>query len=234
MKYAIVKYVDKWTGIPCDEQACYSPSFPKIKGLELQFANKSQWPTSDARYYISCDEDADLSVRGVIKELTEDEFNIARDLERDAYAAVIRKQRDILMIQAQNRLDRALRQEDLGEPHEPIHQIQHYMRALANVPQQENFPWEYTFPDYNDFSNATPNTITMRQARLSLLSIGLLVSVEEAIANIEDEKERMVAQTEWNTASVVRRTSPWVIQLSNRLGLDEDQLDELFKQAVVL
>jgi hypothetical protein len=214
--------------------ACYSPALPNLKGLELIFADRSNWPTENAKYYITCDDDANLDHGGVVKELTEEEFNKAKESERDAYAFIIRKERDRMMAQAQNRLDKALRLEAMGQPHEPIYAIQYYMQALADVPQQENFPWEYTYPNYDDFVDTVPSSITMRQTRLALISAGLLDSVEAAIKSIEDPTQRLIAQTEWNTASIVQRNSQWVIQLAGELGLTEEELDNLFKQAVNL
>jgi hypothetical protein len=56
---------------------------PKIKGLVLDWADKSTWPVELApngvylrapKYYGTCDDDADLTVVGVLEELTQVEW----------------------------------------------------------------------------------------------------------------------------------------------------------------
>ena len=77
-------------------------------------------------------------------------------------------------------------------------------------------------------------SVAMRQARLALLGAGLLGQVSSAIAAIPDATQRAAAEIEWEYATEVLRDSPWVLQLSNALGLDDDQLDKLFTIASAL
>ena len=65
------------------EPAANGPVFPQIKGLVYVFANESQWPTNLPIYYGTCDEDADLSVSGILGQITETEFNTAQQAEYD-------------------------------------------------------------------------------------------------------------------------------------------------------
>lgn len=74
---------------------------------------------------------------------------------------------------------------------------------------------------------------SMRQARLALLQSGLLAQVDPAIAAMPDP-QRSQAAIEWEYATTVQRTSPFVLALGSSLGLDDDQLDELFVLAVTL
>ena len=76
--------------------------------------------------------------------------------------------------------------------------------------------------------------VTMRQARLALLSANnLLASVDTAIAAMPDgERER--ALIEWEYGSIVERTSPLVTSLTTALGQDDESMDDLFELAKTL
>ena len=75
--------------------------------------------------------------------------------------------------------------------------------------------------------------VTMRQARLALLQQNLLSQVETAIAAMQDPEKSQVS-IEWEYASTVERTSPWIGTMGNALGLTEEQLDDLFVLAATL
>lgn len=79
-----------------------------------------------------------------------------------------------------------------------------------------------------------PQSATMRQARLALLSIGKLDDVEAAIAAIPDATEKRAAQIEWEFATTVERSSPLLASLATAIGLTQTDLDDLFTQAVTL
>jgi hypothetical protein len=74
-------------------------------------------------------------------------------------------------------------------------------------------------------------SVTMRQARLALLGVGLLDDVDAAIASIEDPTAKRAAQIEWEYANTLERNSTWVQNLATALGLTEEQLDDLFTEA---
>lgn len=74
-----------------------------------------------------------------------------------------------------------------------------------------------------------PEAVSMRQARLALLSADLLDTVNAAITQAGG-----AAQIEWEYASEVRRDSPLVAQMGQMLNLDAAALDALFVQAVTL
>ena len=74
-------------------------------------------------------------------------------------------------------------------------------------------------------------SVTMRQARLALLDIGLLDDVDAAIAGIADPITRRKAQIEWEFGSEVQRHNGVVSLLAAALGLTEQQLDALFTKA---
>lgn len=79
-----------------------------------------------------------------------------------------------------------------------------------------------------------PQVVTMRQARLALLSAGLLDQVDAALAAIPDATDLRAAQIEWEYSNAVERGSQWVNNLAGALGLTQQQLDDLFAQAATL
>lgn len=95
----------------------------------------------------------------------------------------------------------------------------------------EQADWEQMRSDELAARNPVPSSVAMRQARLALLGAGLLDNVEDALAKIPDDMQRRAAQIEWEYAQSVSRNSPWVLELSQALGLSSDNLDELFRAA---
>ena len=79
-----------------------------------------------------------------------------------------------------------------------------------------------------------PKIVTMRQARLALLQNELLNQVDISINNIQDETEREQVRITWEYATEVERNNPMIKNLSERLGLTSDQLDNLFILASTL
>jgi hypothetical protein len=75
--------------------------------------------------------------------------------------------------------------------------------------------------------------ITNRQARLALLSAGLLDQVDAALAAIPGDAGR-AARVEWEYATTIERGNPLFSQLVAALGLPDDALDNLFRQAAAL
>lgn len=72
-----------------------------------------------------------------------------------------------------------------------------------------------------------PTVLTMRQARLVLLTAGLIGSVQAAIDALPSpDKEK--AQIEWDYSNEVQRHNGFVSQLAPSLGLTSEQVDALF------
>ena len=71
----------------------------------------------------------------------------------------------------------------------------------------------------------TPQVITMRQARLQLLEVGLLDDVEALVAL--DRK----SQIEWEYANEVYRQSPLVDLVKEAMSLTDEQIDDMFLSA---
>jgi hypothetical protein len=78
-----------------------------------------------------------------------------------------------------------------------------------------------------------PRVVTMRQARLALLSAGMLSAVSAAIAAAPGTAGD-AARIEWEYAATVDRDSPLVAGLIATLGLTSEQLDTLFAAAAGL
>ena len=85
-----------------------------------------------------------------------------------------------------------------------------------------------------DSAPATPEFVTPRQAKLALLSAGLLDDVEAAIEAIPDPATRRVAQIEWEYAQEVRRDWPLLNAVAAQMGMTSEQIDELFSIAATL
>lgn len=80
---------------------------------------------------------------------------------------------------------------------------------------------------------AVPQSVTMRQARLALLAAELLPNVTTAI-NALASPQKEAAQIEWEYSQTVERTRGFVLLLGAALGLTNEQLDDLFRQAATL
>lgn len=82
--HIVVTEVDALTKIPCTvEPQRTGPSLPKLKGLKLDWADRSTWPVELAqngtylrapKYYGTCDDDADLNVSGVLEIISQEEW----------------------------------------------------------------------------------------------------------------------------------------------------------------
>ena len=92
--YIVVTEVDAVTKIPCTvEPQRTGPTMPDVKGWQFNWCNKSTFPVEVAfdgtylrapKYYGTCDDDADISIAGVLQVLTEEEFNAAKIAEHEA------------------------------------------------------------------------------------------------------------------------------------------------------
>ena len=68
-----------------------------------------------------------------------------------------------------------------------------------------------------------PRVVSMRQARLALLAMGLLDDVETALGLLPAEQQR-AARIEWEYATEVRSDNGTVELLADTIGLDIDAL----------
>ena len=89
--------------------------------------------------------------------------------------------------------------------------------------------WETMRDDEMRARNPVPQQVTMRQARLALLSAGLLDDVEMVVA-----AAGRAAQLEWEYAAVVERSNPAVAAVQQQESLTDEQIDDLFREAAKL
>ena len=89
--------------------------------------------------------------------------------------------------------------------------------------------WETMRDDEMRARNPVPQQVTMRQARLALLSAGLLDDVEAVIS-----AAGRAAQLEWEYAAVVDRSNPAVAIVQQQKALTDAQIDDLFREAAKL
>lgn len=88
-------------------------------------------------------------------------------------------------------------------------------------------------PAYTEDAPAASRAVSMRQARLALLQVGLLQAAEEAIASMTGI-DGDVARIEWQYAQEVHSNQPLVQSVALALGLDDQALQDLFEQAAKL
>ena len=89
--------------------------------------------------------------------------------------------------------------------------------------------WETMRDDEMRARNPVPQQVTMRQARLALLSAGLLDDVEVVIS-----AAGRAAQLEWEYAAVVDRSNLAVAAMQQQKALTDAQIDDLFREAAKL
>ena len=89
--------------------------------------------------------------------------------------------------------------------------------------------WETMREDEMRARNPVPQQVTMRQARLALLSAGLLDDVEMVITTAG-----RAAQLEWEYAAVVDRSGPIVAIVQQQESLTDAQIDDMFREAAKL
>jgi hypothetical protein len=102
-----------------------------------------------------------------------------------------------------------------------------------DVPAGQRLIWTGDTWALEDIPIPPPSRITMRQARLVLLSAGLLDKVNAAIAAMQGAAGE-AARIEWEYAHDIERTNPLFSQLAEALGLSEAQIDNLFIEAAKL
>jgi hypothetical protein len=140
-----VTHVDASTGIPCfDAPMSNGPIFPMVKGLHIEFGNETQWPTYTPLFFGTCDDDADITVAGVIRSLTPDEYISERVKEDNIKSRQVRQHREYLL---QTKVDsiNPMRWESMTPEQRDVYRT--YRQALLDVPSQQGFPWKIQWPD---------------------------------------------------------------------------------------
>ena len=145
--HVIVTHVDSITKLAADvEPLANGPSMPDIEGFRLIWWNQSEWPTDMPLFYGTYEEDADLAISGVIGVISEEDSFAKRESERELQSYNARNERNARIFLAQNELNKALREERMGLPHKDIGVIDTYMQSLADIPEQDGFPFDIVWP----------------------------------------------------------------------------------------
>jgi hypothetical protein len=92
--YIQITNIDADTGILCTEAPMRTgPALPNVKGFQFVFQNESDFPiasnpdgslTSPPLLYGTCDDDADTTLVGVLKVLTQVDFDADKQAEHQA------------------------------------------------------------------------------------------------------------------------------------------------------
>lgn len=101
--------------------------------------------------------------------------------------------------------------------------------AVANTAWTPEVIAAYQATIHAPIPTPTPTVVTMRQARLALLQVNLLSSVNTAIAAGSDTDK-----ITWEYATEVRRDDALVINMATALNLSATDLDNLFTLAATL
>ena len=96
-------------------------------------------------------------------------------------------------------------------------------------------PEKYMTPSelYNAYLE-TLRPLSRRQFKLALLENNLTDVIETQINQIEDAKQKAIIQIEYTEATEFVRTSDSVKYMCSLLGLTEEQVDEMWEQALTL
>lgn len=76
-----------------------------------------------------------------------------------------------------------------------------------------------------------PRQVTRAQGKAALITAGLWSAVESYVDGIEDPTEKALALVALNDTTHWNRTSPFLNAAAAALGLADEQLDDLFRQA---
>jgi len=143
MKLIKFTYVDFATRISvAKEPAKNGPEFPKIKGLNYKFALERKYPTMVPEFIGECDDDADLTIDGFLKEIDQAELEYEQAEEVNAQGHRVRIERNSRLAASDwTQLDDS-----------PMANTQKaawatYRQALRDLPDQEGFPWNVTWPE---------------------------------------------------------------------------------------
>ena len=94
MIYLCITQIDASTGIICTAEPMRTgPTYPQIKNCEIIWCNKSTWPISTTPegahsraplFFGTCDDDANISIAGVVATYTAEEYQALKTAEHQA------------------------------------------------------------------------------------------------------------------------------------------------------
>lgn len=112
-----------------------------------------------------------------------------------------------------------------------------------NTPKPSRFYTEWTGTEWIDprteqqkaeYNRSLLPKLTKRKFQLYMLDHGLLDDVEAAIDAIEDSTQKRRMQIEYNSSDDFERLSHAVTYMAGLLGWSEEQVDQMWQQALTL
>lgn len=98
--YICVTYVDAATKIPCNVAPMSTgPSYPNLQDLVIEFWNESVWPTDFPLFYGTCADNIDTNTQGIVKVLTQEQYENARVAEFEARVANVKNKASAILTQ---------------------------------------------------------------------------------------------------------------------------------------
>lgn len=98
--YICVTYVDAQTKVPCNVAPMSTgPSYPDLQDLAIEFWNESVWPTDFPLFYGTCADNVDTSTPGIIKVLTQEQYENAKVAEFEARIANVKNKASAILTQ---------------------------------------------------------------------------------------------------------------------------------------
>lgn len=106
-----------------------------------------------------------------------------------------------------------------------------YRQELRNISDQENFPWEVTWPTepVEPYTGIIPPSVTPLQMRKALRLSGLYESVQSYLATQDAE-----VNEEWEYATQIDRDNVLIATAAVLLGKTAEEVDDLFRLAATL
>ena len=111
---------------------------------------------------------------------------------------------------------------------------EHVAMTDEDVDRHVNPHKYYSGEERRTFYLASLRPLTRRQFKLALLENGLLDQIENSISAIEDDQMRARIQIEYTEATEFHRTSDAVAYICQLLGLPDEQIDQMWEQALTL
>lgn len=102
--------------------------------------------------------------------------------------------------------------------------------GMANGLQELTEAEKQAIFNQTDFE-PTPKSVTKAQGKAALIRAGLWQGVVDFVDSISDPVEKAVADVALNDTSHWQRSSPFLNSAAQALGLNDEQLDDLFLQA---
>jgi predicted component of type VI protein secretion system len=104
--------------------------------------------------------------------------------------------------------------------------------ADAESLRSGNAEWDAATQSVRALPMAVPASVSPRQLRIWLVQHGIsMAAIDSVIDGIADQLTRETVRVEWEYAPYVERAHPWLIPLAQALGLEEEQVDQAFREA---